>query len=296
MNTHSLPTPAHAPLRPTRVAGLADVVLFVLIAYALMWAALLAYVVPNWGSLTTAEAFPYAMIGQFGPTLAALGLTARREGWSGVRALLGHLLATRFPLRWWVVATWVLGLIFLAVSVIIGASLSLGETMAWLVTRWPVVLLPVFGVANALLGAGPIGEEIAWRGYLQPRLIDRWSPARSSVVLGLIWSFWHLPAFFIPDWRHGLDLPLYVVLYPVSTIVISYGMYYLWKNTGGSLLAAVLFHGCLNWAASSLQPAFVNPVVLYLGTITVAGVWGLIARRLDDRSLPANPYATIPRA
>jgi hypothetical protein len=295
MNTHSLPTPAHAPLRPTRVAGLADVVLFILIAYALMWAALLAYVVPNWGSLTQAEALPYAMIGQFGPTLAALGLTARKGGWRGIRSLLGRLLAARFPLRWWVVATWLLGLVFLAVSVVIGASVSLGETMAWLVTRWPVVLLPVFG-ALQLLGAGPIGEEIAWRGYLQPRLIDRWSPALSSVVLGLIWSFWHLPAFFIPDWRHGLELPLFVVLHPLSTIVISYGMYYLWKNTGGSLLVAVLFHGCLNWAANSLQPEFVDPVVLYLGKIAVFGLWALIARRLDDRSLPANPYAATSRA
>ncbi len=101
MNSNSLHTPAHAPLRPTRVAGLADVVLFVLIAYAFTWTALLAYVVPNWGSLTTTEGFPYAMIGQFGPTLAALGLTAHREGWRGIRSLLGRLLAARFPLRWW---------------------------------------------------------------------------------------------------------------------------------------------------------------------------------------------------
>jgi uncharacterized membrane protein YhaH (DUF805 family) len=72
-------------------------------------------------------------------------------------------------------------------------------------------------------------------------------------------------------------------------------MYYLWKNTGGSLLVAVLFHGCLNWAANSLQPEFVHPVVLYLGTIAVFGLWALTARRLDDRSLPANPYAEILR-
>jgi membrane protease YdiL (CAAX protease family) len=215
------------------VADLAGVVLFVVIAYAFTWASLLAYVVPNWGSLTTAEVLPYAMIGQFGPTLAALVLTGRAEGWNGIRALLSRLLVARFPLRWWFVATFSIGPVFLAVSAVIGASVSLSETMAWLVTRWVVVLLPVFGIASALLGAGPVGEEIAWRGYLQPRLIDRWSPALSSVIFGLIWSFWHLPAFFIPDWRHGLDLPLFVVLYPVSTIVLSYGMYYLWKTLAG---------------------------------------------------------------
>ena len=111
MNTHSLPTPAHAPLRSTRAAGLADVVLFVLIAYAFTWTALLTYVVANRGSLTTAEVFPYAMIGQFGPTLAALGLTAHKAGWRGIRALLGRLLAACFPLRWWFVASWLLGLV-----------------------------------------------------------------------------------------------------------------------------------------------------------------------------------------
>jgi hypothetical protein len=57
-----------------------------------------------------------------------------------------------------------------------------------------------------------------------------------------------------------------------------------------------MFHGCLNWAANSLQPEFVGLVVLYLGTIVVAVLWALIARRLDDPSLPANPYAATSRA
>ena len=46
---------------------------------------------------------------------------------------------------------------------------------------------PVF---NSLLA---LGEEIGWRGYLYPVLRERFSLLQTHLLVGLIWSLWHLP-------------------------------------------------------------------------------------------------------
>ena len=43
-----------------------------------------------------------------------------------------------------------------------------------------------------------LGEELGWRGFLLPRLAARQGPLRASLVVGLLWGLWHLPAFWLP--------------------------------------------------------------------------------------------------
>lgn len=38
-----------------------------------------------------------------------------------------------------------------------------------------------------------IGEEFAWRGFLQPLLQKRFGVTKGLILLGVLWSFWHLP-------------------------------------------------------------------------------------------------------
>ena len=38
-----------------------------------------------------------------------------------------------------------------------------------------------------------LGEEIAWRGYLQEKLIKSFGGIKGLVILGFIWGIWHLP-------------------------------------------------------------------------------------------------------
>jgi hypothetical protein len=45
---------------------------------------------------------------------------------------------------------------------------------------------------------GPLGEELGWRGYLQPRLMERSSPVATSLVIGTVWTFWHTPLYWAP--------------------------------------------------------------------------------------------------
>lgn len=166
--------------------GGGSVVGFVILAYGFSWVAFLAYVLPNLSTLTIERAWPYLAVGQFGPTVAAVVITAREGGMGAVRQLLLRLLPVRFPLRWWAVATWLIALALLVVLAPLAFSADSAKAGPWLGSAWQIVLLPLIAVFAVILGVGPLGEELGWRGFLLPRLIGRYSPSVSNLILGLI--------------------------------------------------------------------------------------------------------------
>ena len=45
-------------------------------------------------------------------------------------------------------------------------------------------------------------EEAGWMYVLQPRLDKKYGFFSASVLVGVIWIFWHIPLFFIPGTNH----------------------------------------------------------------------------------------------
>ena len=85
-----------------------------------------------------------------------------------------------------------------------------------------------------------LGEEIGWRSYLYP-----------AVLLGLIWSLWHLP-INLQGYNYGLSYFAYPVLGVVAMFLFcfSLGVLLSWLlEKTGSIWASALFHGAINATA-----------------------------------------------
>jgi membrane protease YdiL (CAAX protease family) len=120
------------------------------------------------------------------------------------------------------------------------------------------------------------GEEIGWRGYALPRLAAHFGLPGASLLLGLIWAFWHLPQFFI---READTFGQSFWLFALEVVAISVAIAWLWERTGRSLLLPMLLHSAVNNSKDivpSAVPDATNPFglsVSLVGWLTAAGLW-----------------------
>ena len=198
-----------------------------------------------------------AIIGGWAPTLAALLLTILSDGKAGVRLLLRKLLKWRVSWRYYIFAIFsMVGLLALAAAVhaLLGGTLPTMETIAGRFGLPPaqahllLVLSPLIFIVT-IFGGGPIAEELGWRGYAQPRLQARVGAGKAGLVIGFIWSLWHLPLFwYFPSAVANLPLLYYVPL------VTAFGVLFAWlyHHTDGSVLLCILFHAGINFVLGGL--------------------------------------------
>lgn len=243
-------------------------VAFFVLTYAVTWSfffAVAAFGIPAGSPLGTL----LVLAGAFAPSVVALGLTARGEGSSGVRALVSRVVRWRVGARWYLFAAGYIVAVKLAAALV--HRLSLGE--------WPRFGHdPWFAIPAAIVFSTPFqaGEEIGWRGYALPRLAERLGLARASVLLGLIWAFWHLPQFFIPESdTYGQSFFVYVM----QVTALSVALAWLYARTRGSLLLVMLLHSAVNNAKDvvpSAQPGATHAFDLNaspVAWITVTLLW-----------------------
>jgi membrane protease YdiL (CAAX protease family) len=89
-----------------------------------------------------------------------------------------------------------------------------------------------------------IGEEIGWRGYLLPRLIESAWP-QPVLLTGLIWGAWHVPSVLWGTYPAGPDRALSAVVIVVTLGSFAFILARLRCSTG-SLWPAVAAHAAWN--------------------------------------------------
>ncbi len=68
---------------------------------------------------------------------------------------------------------------------------------------------------------GATGEEAGWRGYLQPIMEQKAGGViKGSLLVGLVWSFWHLPLWFATGLL-GQQLVIYIVTFIIGNLSLS---------------------------------------------------------------------------
>ena len=134
--------------------------------------------------------------------------------------------------------------------------------------------------------AGPLSEELGWRGFALDRLLKRWGLLKGSLILGLLWWAWHLPLYFFIGstyYRWGLfsaEFWLFLLRTIPLTILISLA----YVANRRSLLSAVAIHFTFNLILNLIAPV---TTLIYLFQaifmiVLVSGVW-LVSKSVNSQ-------------
>ena len=230
------------------------------ISFAFTWLILLPAVLAASGSLELP--FPNVLlvaIAQFGPSLAAFILVYRSNGKGGLMRLLKRAVDLNIPFRW-LSAIVILPLVMTGTAmylhILSGGSLAPPRMLLPGPTGIPLTFIFIF------LLQGPVPEEFGWRGYVLGRLQPKYNALTASLIVGVMWGIWHLPLFYIgyllfPAWAYLIAVLAFSVLFT-----------WLYNNTGGNLLVALLFHTMINFSIA-LFPPTEQQTFLYLAALYV---------------------------
>jgi membrane protease YdiL (CAAX protease family) len=246
---------------------------FFLLTYAVSWACFITVARTSHGPAPTAPVLALRefllLLGTFAPSLMALGITARAEGRPGVRALLHRILQWQVGTRWYL----------FAIAYFPAIKLSVALAHRVMTGSWPRFgTEPWYIIMAAIAVSTPVqaGEEIGWRGYALPRLAAHFGFARASILLGLIWSAWHLPIFFLPGAdKYGQSFPVWTL----QVVALSIAITWLYAHTNGSLLLTMLMHSAVNQTVGIVPSASANPgnpfslSVSFVMWLTAAFLW-----------------------
>lgn len=111
------------------------------------------------------------------------------------------------------------------------------------------------------------GEELGWRGYLQPKLQVLFGKKLGVIILGLIWGLWHLPLCFM---LYSPKTPIYCVIFHVfycTFIGIFLGFVYMKTGNLWSTIIIHLVNNSLAFRGDNAGGAVFTPQILILNII-----------------------------
>jgi membrane protease YdiL (CAAX protease family) len=129
----------------------------------------------------------------------------------------------------------------------------------------------VLPVVIVQLATGAVGEEFGWRGFLLSRLVERCREMTAAWVMAILWSLWHVAAFFFPGTpHHDLMPPIPALLF---TALFGVFLAFVFYRTGQSVLATILAHLSLN-ITTGVGGVDLSSIVFWR---TMVGLFGALA-------------------
>jgi len=255
---------------------------FFALAFLLSWYPFLL------GKLGVANA---AGINPLGVCAAALIVAGVADGWRGIAMLLRRV--GRWRMGWgWLAAGLGIPVVILVLScllnVVCGAALP--TTAQW--AQWPD-MVDKFIFTFLFVG---LGEEPGWRGFALPVLYRRRSPLAAALLLGAVWSAWHIPLFGAEfSWN---TVPWFLVSVFAGSIVLAW----LFNGSRQSVLLCMLTHATVNAVGAGYAFHLFSGADLQRLWGIYAAVWAVAALLVTWRAGPklahgsAMSHAVSPHA
>ena len=267
-------------------------VIFFLLAYLFTWSNWLPQALNSRGITSIQVPGFLTFLSGYGPALAAIIVMSLAQGRRGLRDLFGRLLRWRVGIQWYLIALFLPALITILAILInnwtggIAPDFSAqdfpfgpAETPLW---QKIIILLLIF-----TLGFDGVGEEIGWRGFALPKLLERYSPLISSLILGALWAVWHFPyALTAGTFLSEVSLPWFFITLLAVSIIYTW----IFINTNGSLLLALLFHAAGNITANLLPilPPAAADLRIYYFTIAINCAIAILVVFISNKSFQSQ--------
>ncbi len=227
-----------------------------------------------------------------GPCAAGILLTRLLDGRAGLLRLRQRLTAGRVSAWGYAVALLTAPLLAAGVALTLSAFSPEFIPRAFVSDNAGAVLL--LGTVVALI-AGTF-EELGWTGFAIPRLRRRYSVIATGLVVGLLWSGWHLlvTVWGIGDRGGSVSLPLFIAVDSVL-VLPAFRVLMVWVyDRTRSLPLAILMHASLTATTLVLWPGAKGLLLLTFDAALAAAIWVVVAmlfmcehRHLDRRSARA---------
>ncbi|MBZ0112128.1 MAG: CPBP family intramembrane metalloprotease [Thermoanaerobaculia bacterium] len=227
------------------------------------------------------------------PALAALATALALSGREGLARLWKRV--TMWRVAPWLYALALLGPLCASLVALLGARL-LGTVAPFAPGAIPLPKLVIVFVFFALVD-GPLGEEIGWRGYLLPKLLERRGPLVASLIIGVVWYLWHLPLYAATG-RFEMTAT-FLIGYLIQNIAWSFVHTWFFRRSGGSAFLAVFLHTAGNYSVYLLVTLFPaleqTPATeaIYIGVLAVAAVGAAVAMRHETPGVVGVPGAGV---
>jgi membrane protease YdiL (CAAX protease family) len=266
--------------------------IFLAVSFLITWSCWWILVPPARARTMVYGQWPFMllyMLGGLGPTIAAYIAVMATRAQSPLREFHSRLFRWRVARRWYMIAVALpaaLALVAVGVAVLIDPDFLGGLS----VRPW-YMLAPLFLV---MIAGGGL-EELGWRGIAQPEMERRLRRPVAAVLVGLIWSLWHLPLFFLPGvGQYGTSFPVFAVGLVGGALILAW----LYGRTE-SILLCILFHAGWNAVAAfglaipsdRSLPAVLNACLRVVVGALLLAVGSTSSRRLQ----PASPSEIMER-
>lgn len=160
--------------------------------------------------------------------------------------------------------------------------------------KFLIVLLAVATVGTVASCLSALGEEIGWRGYMVPRLVEAELP-QPVLLGGIAWAAWHLPLILSGQYAQAGNPLVSASLFVLVVVAISY-LFARVRLETGSVWPAVLLHASWNAVIQGAFDPFTGGANRWTGesgilTVAVAAllVFLLCRGRWTARTSPKDP-------
>lgn len=233
-----------------------ELIIYFLLTIAISWLMWTPSLISSQGIDVHPAFLIISMMASFTPSILGLLLHRKYLGKKEFKLDMKKKLSFSFSKSWLLI----IPIYFAATAILSYSILNAIDTDFAATGTVPLFMTPLVFLQILFIG-GALGEEFGWRGFALDRLMKLYSPFIATLILGIIWSLWHLPLFFMEGTVQS-NLPIWQFM--LQNTMIAFYYTWIYRRTKRNLWLMIYLHAVAN-TASAVVPYWQSNIGRYIG-------------------------------